>query len=163
MWEALLLMMVAPSFPPVHHRWLVRIAHLGLELAPEPPGQRGFPTRTSIGLTRLVVNLFDHLLHVGALPLELVDPRPHAIHVQPQHLILPNGRPPRAATAILHACLHRHISLFLLILVLFRLQFSSQHRGPTGVLRRSLAGDQSPGNGVTELKLLEEQHLHDGA
>lgn len=79
----LLLMMVSSSFPrSIHDRRFMRITDLRLELTPKLPAQLGpaSPPPFVFGWLR-VVDLLDDLLHSGALPLQLMHPRPHAIHL----------------------------------------------------------------------------------
>lgn len=90
--KPLLLMMVVSSFSRIHNRWFMRITNLGLKFTPEFPSQRAFPSRWA-----RFFNLLDHSLHRGTLAFQLMHPRPHAIHVETQHLILPHRTPPRAA------------------------------------------------------------------
>lgn len=90
--KPLLLMMVVSSFSRIHNRWFMRITNLGLKFTPEFPSQRAFPS----GWARFF-NLLDHSLHRGTLAFQLMHPRPHAIHVETQHLILPHRTPPRDA------------------------------------------------------------------
>ncbi|GER30814.1 peptidase S41 family protein [Striga asiatica] len=111
---------------------------------------RGFipPTASlhvSLGPTSPVY-LLQRLLHGGALPLQLLHARLHRVHVHPQHLIQPRRRPPRRVPA-------RRPHRRLLVL-------PSAVAGLFPAVTRPVGGEESSGNGVTELELLEKQHLH---
>lgn len=90
--KALLLVMVVSSFPRIHNRWFMRITNLGLKFTSKFLSQRAFPSSWA-----RFFNLLDHFFHRGTLAFQLMHPRPHAIHVEAQHLILPHRTSPRAA------------------------------------------------------------------
>ncbi|MFS8033439.1 hypothetical protein Hanom_Chr17g01569561 [Helianthus anomalus] len=63
---------VVPSLSGLHNRWLMRITDLSLKCAPKLLRE---PTRRSH-----LINLLNRFLHCRTLTLQLVNPRPHAIH-----------------------------------------------------------------------------------
>ncbi|XXG49297.1 hypothetical protein AAC387_Pa02g3518 [Persea americana] len=126
----------------------MRITHLGFELAPELLRKRAPPSSTSATAHRRPVYLLYRLSHGRALALELVHPRPHAVHVQAEHLVLTDCLPPRVA-------FHGRLS-----------------GGGGGVVHLGGAGggggrgwgggggEDRSGDGVAELELLEKEDLH---
>jgi len=119
----------------------VRITHLRREFAPQFA-----PPTLAILISQIIIphhiNLLYHLLHGGTLSLQLLHSISHTIHVQPQHLILSHRLPPLAATA---AEAFRHLSC----------------GGNAGIFSLiAVRADQSSGDGVAELELLEEDHLN---
>lgn len=129
----------------------MRITHLGPELAPELLRKRAPPSSSFCPASpRRPVDLRYRLPHRRALSLELLDPRPHAVHVEAEDLVLMDSRPPGVAFSsrlsgggVIHL------------------------RGGAGGGRRRWGGgggngggEEGSGNGVAELELLEEEDLH---
>ncbi|WVZ12023.1 hypothetical protein V8G54_016553, partial [Vigna mungo] len=136
---------VGPTLALVNHRCpLMGITNLRFELATELLTQSEPCPAT---LWARPVHLLNHPFHRRTLSFQLMYPRPHAIHVQAKHLILPHRYLPRVNIA---AIVRASFPCSTLVCIRRR------HRRPC----RLLCCHQRSGDGVPQLKLLEEEHAN---